>query len=188
MTATRLQFFYLFYPRTAESWRLRRGWLILKMADAYFSGWAEVLLFIVGALLFVALALFASSLLRPKRPNADKLATYESGEDPKGLAWTQFNIRFYIIALVFLLFEVEIIFLFPWTAVFMDETALRQTNNQWGWFNWVEMMGFVAVLALGLGYAWSRGFLEWVKPRQKVSDFQSPVPKKLYENINERYR
>ena len=86
--------------------------------EVYLSAFVEVLLFIIGGILFILVSFFVSSLLRPNRPNAQKLSTYESGEEAISSAWTQFNIRFYIVALIFLLFEVEILFLFPWATIF----------------------------------------------------------------------
>ena len=98
------------------------------MQSGYLSGWGEVLLFIIGGLLFVTSALLAYRFIRPHRPGAGKLTTYESGEEPQGIAWVQFNIRFYIIALIFLLFEVKIVSLFPWATIFADENLMKQTN------------------------------------------------------------
>ncbi|MBA4145778.1 MAG: NADH-quinone oxidoreductase subunit A, partial [Cytophaga sp.] len=146
------------------------------MTNDYLSGWSEVLLFIIGGLLFVTSALLVSRFIRPHRPNAEKQTTYESGEEPQGVAWIQFNIRFYIIALIFLLFEVEIVFLFPWATIFADENLIRQTNGAWGWFSLTEMVIFIAILAIGLAYAWSNGHLDWVKPDPQPTDFKSPVP------------
>jgi NADH-quinone oxidoreductase subunit A len=157
------------------------------MGHSYLSEWGKVLLFIIGGLLFVLLTFFISSLIRPNRPNREKLATYESGEAAQGTAWVQFNLRFYIIALIFLLFEVEIIFLFPWATIFADKNLIAQTNGAWGWFSLVEMIIFIFVLALGLGYAWVNGYLDWVKPEPGTTDYKSPVPKELYDKINERY-
>jgi len=158
------------------------------MSQSYLSGWAEVLLFIIGGLLFVLVTILVSRWIRPHRPGIEKLTTYESGEEPQGEAWVQFNIRFYIIALIFLLFEVEIVFLFPWATVFADKELIEQTNGAWGWFALIEMVVFIFILALGLGYAWANGFLDWVKPEPKPTEFHSPVPKELYDKINEQYR
>jgi NADH-quinone oxidoreductase subunit A len=151
------------------------------------SAWGEVLLFIIGGLAFVSLALLVSRLIRPSRPNAEKLTSYESGEEPIGSPWIQFNIRFYVIALVFILFEVEVVFLFPWATIFSDKELISKTNGSWGWFAMAEMMIFVGLLALGLAYAWKNGHLDWIKSKQELSDFKSPVPKELYKKINERY-
>lgn len=151
------------------------------------SGFGEVLLYIIGGVLFVMVSLFAAGLLRPDRPNPQKLSTYESGEETISTAWTQFNIRFYIIALIFLLFEVEILFLFPWATVFADKTLLEETNGLWGWFSVIEVVIFISILALGLAYAWVNGHLEWVKPEPDPTRIQSPVPPALYQKINEQY-
>jgi NADH-quinone oxidoreductase subunit A len=157
------------------------------MDQQYVSGFGEILLFIVGGLLFIVATLFVSRLVRPDRPSAEKLATYESGEEPVGPAWVQFNIRFYIIALLFLLFEAEIILLFPWATVFAKKELIGQTNGRWGWFSVMEAVIFIVVLALGLAYAWRNGFLDWIKPDPQPTRYQSPVPKNLYHTINERY-
>ena len=84
------------------------------------SGFGTVLLFILGGLFFIIVALFMGKLLRPNHPNEEKMTTYESGEEPVNNAWGAFNVRFYVIALIFILFEVELVFLFPWAIVFAD--------------------------------------------------------------------
>lgn len=157
------------------------------MDQQYISEFGEVLLFIIGGFMFVAGGLITSSLIRPSRPNAEKLATYESGEEPVSTAWTQFNVRFYIIALIFLLFEVEIVFLFPWATIFANKGMIEQTNGLWGWFAVTEAVIFIVVLALGLAYAWANGFLDWIKPNPQPTQYRSPVPKKYYEKINQQF-
>jgi len=152
------------------------------------AGFGQVLLFGIGGLLFVLVSLFVSWLLRPNRPNQEKLSTYESGEEPVGGAWVQFNIRFYVIALVFLLFEVELIFLFPWAVVFADKDLNARTQGLWGWVVFWEMVVFIVVLALGLAYAWVHGHLDWVKPHPKPTAFTSPVPRAMYEALNKKYK
>jgi NADH-quinone oxidoreductase subunit A len=139
----------------------------------------QVILFITGGLLFVSIALLVSKIIRPSRPNPEKLTSYESGEEPLGSPWIQFNVRFYVIALIFILFEVEIVFLFPWATIF--------SNKELGWYPFIEMLIFVCLLALGLAYAWKNGHLDWIKSKQEVSDFKSPVPKEMYKKINEQY-
>ena len=119
----------------------------------YLSAFGEVLLFIVAGAIFIVVTLFVSKIIRPHRPNPEKLSTYESGEEPVGAAWSQFNIRFYIIALLFLLFEVEIVFLFPWATIFANEKLIKETDGLWGWFTFIEMLVFILILALGLAYA-----------------------------------
>jgi NADH-quinone oxidoreductase subunit A len=160
----------------------------MEMTDTYFSGFGEVLLFIIAGIVFVVVSLLVSKVIRPNRPNPEKLTTYESGEQPVSSAWTQFNIRFYIVALIFILFEVELVFLFPWSVVFAKKELVEQTNGLWGWFSLVEMIIFIFILALGLAYAWVHGLLDWVKPSQKPTDYKALVPKSLYDQINEKYK
>ena len=162
--------------------------IVMDPRQQYLSDFGEILLFLIAGILFVVVALLTSWLIRPNRPNADKLSTYESGEETTGITWTQFNIRFYIIALIFLLFEVEIIFLFPWSTIFANEELIAESNGIWGWFALAEMTIFILVLALGLVYAWVNGHLDWVKPEPKPTEFSSPVRKELYDKINENYR
>lgn len=156
--------------------------------DTTISAFGEVLIFIIGGLIFIIGGLVTSWIIRPDRPNDEKLETYESGEQPLSSAWARFNIRFYIIALLFVLFEVEIVFLFPWATVFGRSELVDQTDGLWGWFALIEMIVFILVLALGLAWAWARGYLEWPKTDQKEATiYKSPVPKELYENINRKY-
>jgi NADH-quinone oxidoreductase subunit A len=96
--------------------------------------------------------------------------------------------RFYVLVLVFLLFEVEIVFLFPWSTVFANPTLNEQTAGSWGWFAFTEMLIFIIVLAIGLVYVWKMGHLDWVKSKPQTSDYKSPVPAELYRQINEKYK
>lgn len=152
------------------------------------SEFGKILIFLIGGLLFLSASFLVARLVRPNRPNEQKLETYESGEQALGTAWAQFNMRFYIVALMFILFEVEIVFLFPWSTVFANKELIRETNGVWGWFSLVEMILFIFILALGLAYAWIHGLLDWVNPVSKTTDISSPVPKDLYTKINEKYQ
>jgi len=151
------------------------------------SEFGVILLFIFAAVALIAVMLTLAKVIRPHRPNEEKLATYESGEDPLGNANVQFNVRFYVVAIIFLLFEVELIFLFPWAVVFGQENLIRQTDGLWGWFSLIEMSVFVGVLILGLAYAWSKGYLDWVRPRPQAPSVKTKVPTQLYQKINEKY-
>ena len=158
------------------------------MEQEYLSAFGEVLLFIAGGIIFLVVTFLMSRLLRPNRPNAEKLSTYESGEEPITAAWSQFNIRFYVVALIFLLFEVEIVFLFPWSTIFAKKELITQSGGTWGWFSMIEMLVFILILAIGLIYAWVGGHLDWIKPNPQTTSFQSPVPRKLYDQLNEKFK
>lgn len=112
----------------------------------------EVGIFALIAVAFVAITLAIGSLLRPKHPYAKKLAPYECGEVPIGEGQARFHIRYYIFALVFLVFDVEIIFLYPWAVVLKGL----------GLFGLVEMLLFLGLLVVGLVYAWRKRVLRWV--------------------------
>jgi NADH-quinone oxidoreductase subunit A len=157
------------------------------MQQGYLSEFGEILIYILAGTVFLMVTLLASRMLRPDRPNPEKLSTYESGEEPISAAWTQFNVRFYVVALIFLLFEVELVFLFPWSTIFTKKELVQQTNGAWAWFSFAEMLVFVLILALGLAYAWVNGFLDWVKPHPKPTKVNSPVPRELYDKINQKY-
>ncbi|BCJ87727.1 NADH-quinone oxidoreductase subunit A [Effusibacillus dendaii] len=90
-------------------------------------------------------------LLRPKKPTAEKLSTYESGLEPFGEAQVRYNIRYYLFALLFVVFDVEILFLYPWAVSFMKLGA----------FGLVEAFIFIVLLVIGLAYAWKKKVLEW---------------------------
>ncbi|MBL7672000.1 MAG: NADH-quinone oxidoreductase subunit A [Bdellovibrionaceae bacterium] len=107
---------------------------------------------ILAAFLLVFGGLWASSLFAPSNPGQVKNATYECGEKTIGNAWVQFNVGYYLFGLIFLVFDVEAAFLFPWAVV------LRET----GILGLIEVLVFILILILGLIYAWRKGALEWV--------------------------
>ncbi len=152
------------------------------------SDFGVLLLFILGAFAFIGLVLFVARLLRPNRPNIEKNSTYESGEEPMGNANVQFNIRFYVVALVFVLFDVELVFLFPWATVFGQARLIQDTDGLWGWFALAEVAVFVLILGLGLAYVWVKGYLDWVKPQPKLPIIDTSVPTELYQSINRKYQ
>jgi NADH-quinone oxidoreductase subunit A len=155
------------------------------MIEPNLTEFGTVLIFILGAITFVSVGLIAANIIRPKKPNYEKLTTYESGEETIGSAWGQFNIKFYIVAIIFLLFEVEIIYLFPWAVIFGDKELIQGTDYTWAWFAIIEMFIFIFILALGLAYAWRKGYLDWVKPVNQVSDFKSPIPSEAYQKYKD---
>lgn len=145
------------------------------------SGFGTVLLFFVGGIAFLMVTLLLGRVLRPDRPTPEKQTTYESGEEPSGTAWGQFNVRFYIVALIFLLFEAELVFLFPWASVFGDQQLMAETDGLWGKFSMIETFIFVGILLVGLAYVWAKGMLEWVRPKPKKSSYESRIPTNAYD-------
>jgi NADH-quinone oxidoreductase subunit A len=120
--------------------------------------YAAVAAFFLVALGFVFGALLLGRLIRPNKMYAEKLETYECGEAPIGLAWFNFNPRFYIVALIFIVFDVEIAFIYPVAAVFRQ--WVHQGN---GWFAFLEIFLFIAILLVGLVYVWVKRDLEWIR-------------------------
>jgi NADH-quinone oxidoreductase subunit A len=114
---------------------------------------ASIFIFIIIAILFVFFTLVFSWIIRPNNPTPEKATTYECGEIPKGDSWIKFNIHFYVIALVFIIFEVEVLVLFPWAVVY----------KKLGLVSFIEMLIFVGILFVGLVYLWKNGDLSWVK-------------------------
>jgi NADH:ubiquinone oxidoreductase subunit 3 (subunit A) len=112
------------------------------------------LLVVVGLLVFTLGLWWA---IRPARFSEEKLTTYECGENPTGSAWIQFNIRFYVFALIFLVFDVEAVFLLPWAVVFRELGLLA----------YVEGLVFIGILVVALAYVWRKGDLEWVRAEDR---------------------
>ena len=117
---------------------------------------AVLVLILVGCANLV-LMLVIPKLLRPLKPTEQKLIAYECGENPIGTGWLQYNVRFFSTALIFIVFDVEIVFMYPWAIVFKD---LHRTQ---GSLPFVEMLTFVVVLLVGLAYLWHHGLLDWVR-------------------------
>ncbi|WP_276361890.1 NADH-quinone oxidoreductase subunit A [Daejeonella sp. H1SJ63] len=147
------------------------------------SEFGKVLIYLIMGILFVLFTYFMGSLAALKKPNPEKLSSYECGEEPKGSSWIQFNSRFYVIALVFLLFDVEMVFIFPWATVFAQESLLN-ADPRWGWLSLGEMFVFIVILLIGLVYIWKKGDLNWIKPDLVPSKSPSRIPLSAYENLN----
>jgi NADH-quinone oxidoreductase subunit A len=153
---------------------------------------AAILVFVAVGAGFIAFNLFLGNLVRPRRPGGEKGDVYECGEQPIGSAWIQFDLRFYVVALLFVIFDVEIAFFFPWAVVFGaanragDETlpeaqrieAAAQLTpagtpptavpdagamNDLAAFALVDLLVFFGILLVGFAYLWRRGDLEWVR-------------------------
>jgi NADH-quinone oxidoreductase subunit A len=150
-----------------------------------------MLLFVVMAVFFVFIHLLAGRFIRPVKPDPDKLTIYECGEPTIGSAWIQFDLRFYVVALLFVIFDVEVAFFFPWAVVFgkanmlanerlKDEDRIRVTTElvkappqnamispqnarQLAWLAFWDILVFFGVLLVGFAYLWKRGDLDWVR-------------------------
>ena len=118
---------------------------------------ASILVFLVAITGLMSFVLVLWKLLRPERHDEEKLTTYECGEEPVGNAWIQFNIRFYVFALIFVVFDVEAVFLLPWAVVFRELGTLA----------YVEGLVFIGILAVALAYVWRKGDLSWVRPEDR---------------------
>ncbi len=129
------------------------------------SEFGNILVFLIYGGVFVAIALLVAWLIRPHRPYPEKLMIYECGEDAVGSAWIQFNNRFYVVALMFLVFEVEVILLFPWALVYQDL----------GWYAFWAMIIFVGLILIGFAYEIGKGNLEWDVPEPSSSRYEKGV-------------
>lgn len=120
------------------------------------TGYLFAALFFAGGAAFVLFALTLAGVLNrlwlKGKPTREKLITYESGETPIGSAWVQYPLAFYIFALLFVAFDVDIVFILSWAVIF----------QQLSWFGFAEIVFFIAVLALGLVYAWRKGVIRWI--------------------------
>ena len=157
---------------------------MIVLEQAAFLG---ILTFMAGALLFVGIGSFVNSLLQPQRTNQAQLQTYESGEEAVGNAWGKLNARFYGIALVFVLFEVETVLLFPWATVWAKRELNEATGGLWTHYTAMSAILFIILLAIGLAYAWRQGHLASAPSPLPTTSFVSKVPKAYYEQVNRRY-
>lgn len=117
-----------------------------------FNDYIPVAIFVFIGFLVPVISIVAGKILSPNRPNPTKVSIYECGEIPVGEARLQFGFRYYMYALMFVIFDVETVFLYPWAIVFLNL----------GFLAFVEMMLFIGVLVVGLAYAWGKGALKWI--------------------------
>jgi len=125
--------------------------MLSQAAESYFQSYGIVLAIAIGGVLLVTVALVAGRVVAPRRPIAAKLTTYECGIDPVGEGWSQTQVRYFLYAFLFVIFDVESVFLFPWAVVF----------EHLGYQAVVEMTIFIGILAVGLLYAYRKGVLHW---------------------------
>jgi len=129
------------------------------------SDFGQVFLFLVFSIGFVIICIVASKIVAPKKPSKGKFTTYECGEDTEGETWIRFNIRYYVVALIFIIFDVEIIFLFPWAVVF----------KSMGMIAFIEMAIFLIILIVGFIYVYIKGDLQWDKPQPVIPKLDRQV-------------
>ncbi len=115
----------------------------------------KIFVFLLVAVIFVVAVVFVAKFIRPSRPTKEKLLTYECGEDVQGSPWVKFNIRFYVVALIFLIFDVEVVLLIPWALAY----------KSFGMAGYLVGGIFLFLLGLGMAYEWRKGDLEWEKPK-----------------------
>ncbi|MBI1938568.1 MAG: NADH-quinone oxidoreductase subunit A [Ignavibacteriales bacterium] len=130
------------------------------------TDFGKILIFIILAIVFVIITLLISKLIRPNRPTFEKQKVYECGENPEGSPWVKFNIRFYVVALIFIIFDVEVVLLFPWALIY----------KEYGIYGFAVGLIFLLILGLGMAYEWRKGDLEWARPQ--------PKPPKLSDILN----
>ena len=148
------------------------------------SEFGKILVFLITGFILTGGLLLLNRLIAPNKPNPEKLTSYECGEEPTGSSWVQLNSRFYVIALVFLLFDVEMVFVFPWATVFGSHELIAQ-DERWGWLSLTEMFVFMGILILGLVYVWVKGDLEWIKTKVVKPRVLVNIPASAYSKINE---
>jgi NADH-quinone oxidoreductase subunit A len=132
--------------------------------------YGNIFVFFVAGLFFVFLNMALVRIVAPRRPNREKNKTYECGEEPVGSGWLNFNARFYLIAILFIIFDVELVLVFPVVVRFRD--YLLAGNGPAAFF---DIFVFAAVLFLGLVYAWKNGYLEWLRGVRKQLRVEGPV-------------
>ena len=145
----------------------------------YFD-YLNVLVFSAVGFVFVFINMILGSIIRPKRSTDIGLEVYECGEEAIGEAWVQFDIRYYTVALVYVVFAVEIAFLFPWAIVVKDALHGAPGTAGVGMFALIEGVIFITILFLGLAYVWAKGDLDWVLtysgPKYEPTQHKSRAP------------
>jgi NADH-quinone oxidoreductase subunit A len=121
------------------------------VTSAYLSQYLPIIIFLAIALGLAIVLVIASYIVSPKKPDSEKLSAYECGFEPFADARHKFDVRFYLVTLLFIIFDLEVAFLFPWAMAFRDI----------GWLGFWSMMGFLGVLTVGFIYEWKKGALDW---------------------------
>lgn len=119
------------------------------------KNYIPILIIMCFAVIFGAVCVFASKFFGPKNPNPVKLSTYESGMEPVGTARTRFSVKYYMAAMLFILFDIEIVFLYPWAVAF------HKFEGNYLWYGLIEMIVFIFILFIGYLYMLKKGALKW---------------------------
>lgn len=129
------------------------------------SNFGQVLVFMIISIAFIAVAIITAKIVAPRFPSKGKYSTYECGEETVGDTWLRFNFRYYVVALIFIIFDVEIVFLFPWAVVFKSLGVL----------SFIEMAIFLLILIVGFVYAYVKGDLYWDKPQPVIPKLERQI-------------
>ena len=121
------------------------------MPEGYDVNWMVVLILPIMGALAVGAVFFASRFIAPKRPSKIKNEPYECGIPPEPFRWSQIRIRYYVFAILFIIFDIEAVFLFPWAVVYLESSPIV----------FYEMLIFIGVLFFGIVYSWRKGVLQW---------------------------
>ena len=143
------------------------------MTSTQIDGLMPVVILMAIALIFFFGAHYLSLLLSTKKPSRLKQTPYECGEEPVGTAWSAFNVRFYVVGLIFIIFDVESVLMFPVASVFHE---FVEAGN--GAYVLLDFLGFIAILTTGIAYCWKKGDLDWVKSFQVSARGKRPASKK----------
>lgn len=155
----------------------------------------KVLIYLIVGILFCSLGIFMSYTLTIKRSKINikkepqkqaQLAIYECGEESKGDAWIQFNPRFYAMGLIFIIFDIEILLLFPWSLSF-ESFEDKTPSSLWLVLCYTEGLLFIFILALGLAYIWYREDVNWIRPKTQALNIPTQIPLEEYEKFNQRF-
>jgi NADH-quinone oxidoreductase subunit A len=150
------------FPGTFDRWRLTRYYNSSTMTPSGLHAYVPLLIHLLVAMFLAGVLILLSQLIGWRRPNKVKAQPYECGITPTGDAREPFSVKFYLVAMVFILFDVEAIFLYPWAYIFKDLAKNVETR----WFGFIEMMFYVAILLVGYIYLWKKGALDWNKSQK----------------------
>lgn len=172
--------------------------MVLPQGLLLAEGGADLLqilaIFAAAAFLMGFGVLLVGRLLRPHRPNPDKATAYECGELPIGPGWVQFDLRFYVVALVFLIFDVELALFYPWAVVFggggtaevggAAQGAAAEALHSVRWAAMWDMLFFFVVIVVGFLFLWRFGYLDWVRATSARAEARAPVAEEEVEALD----